>query len=110
MVNPSIPKMASAALANNEEDVMYNNCNYDPIVEQNMNNASLPNASSISATSSSQCNINPPPGIKFGIHLQQELLSHHGVDLSLYNDIIDQFIIILQCKNRLFNYKVISSK
>jgi hypothetical protein len=30
MVHPSIPKMASAASANNEE-LAYNNCNYDPI-------------------------------------------------------------------------------
>ena len=35
------------------------------------------------------CNINPMPGIKFGTHLQQVLLSHHGVDLSLYDEIID---------------------
>ncbi len=62
MVNPSIPQMASAALANNE-DVVYNDSNYDPIDEQNMDNASLPNASSIiSTTSSSHYNINPPPG------------------------------------------------
>lgn len=32
--------------------------------------------------------INPPPGIKFGIHLQHILSSHRGVDLKLYNEII----------------------
>ena len=34
-------------------------------------------------------NINPPPGVKFCIHLQNILSSHHGVDLNLYNEIID---------------------
>ena len=89
MVNPSIPQMASAASANDEDVVLYNDCNYDPIDKENMDNASLPNSSSVSTTSSSHRNINPPPGIKFGIHLQQVLLSHHGVELSLYNDIIN---------------------
>ena len=83
MVNPSIPQMALAASANTEEDVIYNDSNYDSIEDGNIDNASLPNASSISTTSSSHRNINPPPGIKFGIHLQQVLLSHRGVDLSL---------------------------
>ena len=32
--------------------------------------------------------INPPPGIKFGIHLQHILSSHQGIDLKLYNEII----------------------
>ena len=89
MVNPSIPQMALAASANTDEDVIYNDSNYDSIEDGNIDNASLPNASSISTTSSSHRNINPPPGIKFGIHLQQVLLSHRGVDLSLYNDIIN---------------------
>ncbi len=34
-------------------------------------------------------NINPPPGVKFCIHLQNILLSHRGVDLNLYDEIID---------------------
>ena len=89
MVNPSIPQMALAASANTDEDVIYNDSNYDSIEDGNIDNASLPNASSISTTSSSHRNINPLPGIKFGIHLQQVLLSHRGVDLSLYNDIIN---------------------
>ena len=33
--------------------------------------------------------INPPPGIKFGVHLQHILSSHHGVDLKVYNEIIN---------------------
>lgn len=33
-------------------------------------------------------NLNPPPGITFGIHLQHILSSHRGVDLKLYNEII----------------------
>ena len=37
----------------------------------------------------SKHNINPPPGVKFCIHLQNILLSHHGVDLNLYDEIID---------------------
>jgi len=34
-------------------------------------------------------NLNPPLGIKFGIHLQHILSSHRGVDLKLYDEIID---------------------
>jgi len=34
-------------------------------------------------------NLNPPPGIKFGIHLQHILSTHRGVDLKLYDEIID---------------------
>jgi len=34
-------------------------------------------------------NLNPPPGIKFGIHLQHVLSTHRGVDLKLYVEIID---------------------
>jgi len=33
--------------------------------------------------------INPPPGVKFGIHLQHLISSHRGVDLKLYDEIID---------------------
>ena len=36
-----------------------------------------------------QHNLNPPPGIKFGIHLQHILSSHRGVDLKVYDEIID---------------------
>jgi hypothetical protein len=86
MVNSSIPQLAAAS---KNEEFAYNDYNYDPIEEQNTDHSSLPNASIISSTSSSYRNINLPPGIKFGIHLQQVLLSHHGVDLSLYNNIID---------------------
>ncbi len=98
MVNPSIPQMASAASANTEEDVIYNDLNYDPMEEGNMDNASLPNASSNSTTSSSHRNINPPPEIKFGIHLQRVLLSH--VELTFLFTMISliQFIIIRLCK------------
>jgi hypothetical protein len=34
-------------------------------------------------------NINPPPGVKFCIQLQNILSSHRGVDLNLYDEIID---------------------
>jgi hypothetical protein len=34
-------------------------------------------------------NINPPPGVKFCIHLQNILSSHRGIDLNLYDEIID---------------------
>lgn len=33
--------------------------------------------------------LNPPPGVKFGVHLQHLISSHHGVDLKLYDEIID---------------------
>ncbi len=33
--------------------------------------------------------LNPPPGVKFCIHLQQIISSHRGVDLALYEEIID---------------------
>lgn len=33
--------------------------------------------------------LNPPPGVKFGIHLQHVISAHRGVDLKLYDEIID---------------------
>ena len=33
--------------------------------------------------------LNPPPGVKFGVHLQHLISSHRGVDLKLYDEIID---------------------
>ena len=33
--------------------------------------------------------LNPPPGVKFGVHLQHVISSHRGVDLKLYDEIID---------------------
>ena len=33
--------------------------------------------------------LNPPPGVKFGIHLQHILSSHWGVDLKLYDRIVN---------------------
>jgi hypothetical protein len=33
--------------------------------------------------------LNPPPGVKFGVHLQHVISSHCRVDLKLYNEIID---------------------
>jgi len=35
------------------------------------------------------CDLNPPPGVKFCIHLQHILSSHRGVDLKLYDEIVD---------------------
>ena len=34
-------------------------------------------------------NLNPPPGVKFGVHLLHVISSHRGVDLKLYDEIID---------------------
>ena len=33
--------------------------------------------------------INPPPGVKFGIHLEHVLASYHGIDLKLFDEIVD---------------------
>ncbi len=34
-------------------------------------------------------NLNPPPGVKFCIHLQHIISSHRGVDLAMYDEIVD---------------------
>ena len=72
MVNPSISQLAASS--SHDEEFASNYCNCDPTKEQYIDNASLPSAFIILTTSSSQCNINPLPGIKFGIYLQQVLL------------------------------------
>jgi len=47
-----------------------------------------------SISSSTNCyqfdrDLNPPPGVKFCIHLQHIISSHRGVDLALYDEIVD---------------------
>ncbi len=68
-----------------EVDIL--NCDFEPANDDRID-TSRETTTEIS-TSSIQQSINPPSGIKFGIHLHEILSSHHGVDLSLYDEIID---------------------
>jgi len=79
-VNPVSAYKTSSSVTNNDTDV---NVDYDgpdfgtdadcPIVDESSTNTHDPD--------NFHHNLNPPPGIKFGIHLQHILSSHRGVDL-----------------------------
>lgn len=87
-VNPVSAYSTSSSVTNNDTDV---NVDYDgpdfgtdadcPIIDESSTNTHDPYHF--------HHNLNPPPGIKFGIHLQHILSSHRGVDLKLYDEIID---------------------
>jgi len=64
-----------------------NNCDFEPANNEQIDNAC--ETTIVASSSSIQQSINPPSGIKFGIHLHEILSSHRGVDLSLYDEIID---------------------
>jgi hypothetical protein len=73
--------------ASTEDLEIDNNCDFEPANDEQIDTAR--ETTTVTSTSSIQRSINPPSGIKFGIHLHEILSSHCGVDLSLYNEIID---------------------
>jgi len=87
-VNPSLSQLSSlpsdqhqlhfASIKDLEVD---NNCDFEPANDEQIDNAR--ETTTVTSTSSIQRSINPPSGIKFGIHLHEILSSHRGVDLSL---------------------------
>ena len=93
-VNPSLSQLSSLPfdqhelhLASTENLEIDNNCNFEPANDEQISTAR--ETTTVTSTSSIQRSINPPSGIKFGIHLHEILSSHRGVDLSLYDEIID---------------------
>ncbi len=93
-VNPSLAQLSSlpsdqrqpycASTRDLEVDI---NCDFEPANTEQIDCAC--ETTTVTSTSSIQWCINPPSGIKFGIHLHEILSSHRGVDLSLYDEIID---------------------
>ena len=91
-VLPSI-SLAVSASVNKDQDTLFQNHNdvtdYDDSNDHDNNYTN--NATTAASTNvyNIKRGINPPPGVKFGIHLQHIISSHHGVDLKLYDKIID---------------------
>jgi len=93
-VNPSLSQLSSlpsdqrqpyfASTKDLEVDI---NCDFEPANNEQIDNAC--ETTTVTSTSLIQRSINPSSGIKFGIHLHEIFSSHCGVDLSLYNEIID---------------------
>jgi hypothetical protein len=93
-VNPSLSQLSSlpsdqrqSYFASTEDLEVDHNCEFEPANDEQIDNAR--ETTTVTSTSSIQRSINPPSGIKFGIHLHEILSSHRGVDLSLYDEIID---------------------
>ncbi len=93
-VNPSLSQLSSLPsdqrqlyFSSTEDLEVDNNCDFEPANDEQIDNAH--ETTTVTSTSSIQRSINPPCGIKFGIHLHEILSSHCGVDLSLYDEIID---------------------
>ncbi len=93
-VNPSLSQLSSLPsdqhqlhFASTEGLEVDNNCDFEPANDEQIENTR--ETTTVTSTSSIQLSINPPSGIKFGIHLHEILSSHRGVNLSLYNEIID---------------------
>ena len=93
-INPSLSHLASLPLdqrqsfiASTKDFDVDNNCDFKLSHDEQINDTC--STTIVSSCSSIQQNINPTSGIKFGIHLHEILSSHCGVDLSLYDEIID---------------------
>jgi hypothetical protein len=93
-VNPSLSQLSSLPsnqhqpyFASTKDLEVDNNYDFEPANDEQIDNAC--ETTIVSSSSSIQRSINPPSGITFGIHLHEILSSHHGVDLSLYDEIID---------------------
>ena len=99
LVHPSVPSSANAITCdhstNVNDDDMHAADDYgtgSEFVTEHENNATTTSDETNSASndrSKFRTHLNPPPGVKFGIHLQRVISSHRGVDLKLYDDIID---------------------
>ena len=99
LVHPSVPSSANAITCdhstNVNDDDMHAADDYgtgSEFVTEHENNATTTSDETNSASndhSKFRTHLNPPPGVKFGIHLQHVISSHRGVDLKLYDDIID---------------------
>ncbi len=92
--NPTLSQLSSLPsdqfqlhFASTEDLEIDNNCDFEPANDEKIDTAR--ETTTVTSTSSIQRSINPPSCIKFGIHLHEILSSHRGVDLSLYDEIID---------------------
>ena len=93
-INPSLLHLSSlpsdqrqSYFASTKDLEVDNNCDFEPANNEQLDNAY--ETTIVTSSSSIQRSINPPSGIKFGIHLHEIFSSHRGVDLSLYDEIID---------------------
>jgi hypothetical protein len=90
-VNPSLSQLSSLPsnqhqlhFASTEDLEIDNNYDFEPANDDQIDTAR--ETTTVTSTSSIQRSINPPSGIKFGIHLHEIFSSHRGVDLSLYDE------------------------
>ena len=95
LVNPTMSQLSMLARSDQHHLLSpSNDIDFDNSDDFNNNNDQQSQDSSTIVSTTETCatslirHINPPPGIKFGIHLQHILSSHQGVDLKLYNEII----------------------
>lgn len=97
LVNPSVASRAVSSASRTGTDVtdddFHDADNYGPETEFNIENVNHITSDEHNDTSTNRykfrSDLNPPPGIKFGVHLQHLISSHRGVDLKLYDEIID---------------------
>jgi hypothetical protein len=85
--------LAGPASTSDDQDTLFQSDNdvtdYDVFNDHNNNDTDNPTTTASTNVYNFQRGINPPPGVKFGIHLQHIISSHRSVDLKLYDEIID---------------------